>query len=173
MIRGLRDGTDLDYEMQMAGMNADHGAGTADGFPAGQPFASRTITATLGSSDSLDGRRHQPLRSRGGRRAAEAPNSRNSPGSTDHAAQEARFVLRRSRRPAGRFGRGLRRRTREHDDHHAEGWRRDGRRCAPTSRRSMSRRSRSWCAKAPMTTSPSTASSTASWPRPATSSTAT
>ena len=43
----------------------------------------------------------------------------------------------------------------------------------PTWRQSMSRRSRSWCARAPTTTSPSTASSTASWRRPATCSSAT
>ena len=35
LIRGLRDGTDLDYEMQMAGMNETHGARAADRVSAG------------------------------------------------------------------------------------------------------------------------------------------
>ena len=47
LIRGLRDGTDFDYEMQMAGMNERHGAGRADRVPAGFADASRPITATL------------------------------------------------------------------------------------------------------------------------------
>ncbi len=46
LIRGLRDGTDLDYEMQMAGMNRQMAADVQTVFlPAG--VASRPITATL------------------------------------------------------------------------------------------------------------------------------
>ena len=46
MIRGLRDGTDLDYEMQMAGMNRQMAPDIQTIFlPAGT--ASRPITATL------------------------------------------------------------------------------------------------------------------------------
>ncbi len=46
LIRGLRDGTDLDYEMQMAGMNAQMAPDVQTVFlPAG--IASRPITATL------------------------------------------------------------------------------------------------------------------------------
>ena len=46
MIRGLRDGTDLDYEMQMAGMNRQMAPDVQTIFlPAGT--ASRPITATL------------------------------------------------------------------------------------------------------------------------------
>jgi pantetheine-phosphate adenylyltransferase len=46
LIRGLRDGTDLDYEMQMAGMNAQMAPDIQTVFlPAGT--ASRPITATL------------------------------------------------------------------------------------------------------------------------------
>ncbi len=46
LIRGLRDGTDLDYEMQMAGMNRQMAADVQTVFlPAGS--ASRPITATL------------------------------------------------------------------------------------------------------------------------------
>jgi pantetheine-phosphate adenylyltransferase len=46
LIRGLRDGTDLDYEMQMAGMNRQMAADIQTIFlPAGT--ASRPITATL------------------------------------------------------------------------------------------------------------------------------
>lgn len=46
LVRGLRDGTDLDYEMQMAGMNRQMAADIQTVFlPAGT--ASRPITATL------------------------------------------------------------------------------------------------------------------------------
>ena len=46
LIRGLRDGTDLDYEMQMAGMNRQMAPEVQTVFlPAG--VASRPITATL------------------------------------------------------------------------------------------------------------------------------
>jgi pantetheine-phosphate adenylyltransferase len=46
LIRGLRDGTDFDYEMQMAGMNAAMQAGIQTVFlPASPPV--RPITATL------------------------------------------------------------------------------------------------------------------------------
>jgi pantetheine-phosphate adenylyltransferase len=46
LIRGLRDGTDLDYEMQMAGMNRQMAPDIQTVFlPAG--VASRPITATL------------------------------------------------------------------------------------------------------------------------------
>src|ERR1700745_3874348 len=46
MIRGLRDGTDLDYEMQLAGMNQTMAPAVQTGFlPASAPI--RPITATL------------------------------------------------------------------------------------------------------------------------------
>lgn len=46
LIRGLRDGTDLDYEMQMAGMNGEMAPGVQTVFlPASPPV--RHITATL------------------------------------------------------------------------------------------------------------------------------
>jgi pantetheine-phosphate adenylyltransferase len=46
LVRGLRDGTDLDYEMQMAGMNRQMAPGLQTIFlPAGTAF--RPITATL------------------------------------------------------------------------------------------------------------------------------
>jgi len=46
LIRGLRDGTDLDYEMQMAGMNGTMAPGLQTVFlPASPPV--RMITATL------------------------------------------------------------------------------------------------------------------------------
>jgi pantetheine-phosphate adenylyltransferase len=46
LVRGLRDGTDLDYEMQMAGMNGDMAPGLQTVFlPASPP--TRHITATL------------------------------------------------------------------------------------------------------------------------------
>ncbi|MDE2365000.1 MAG: pantetheine-phosphate adenylyltransferase [Hyphomicrobiales bacterium] len=46
MIRGLRDGTDLDYEMQMAGMNGTMAPQVHTVFFAASP-AARHITATL------------------------------------------------------------------------------------------------------------------------------
>ena len=46
MIRGLRDGTDLDYEMQMAGMNRTMAPELQTVFLPASP-AVRTITATL------------------------------------------------------------------------------------------------------------------------------
>lgn len=46
MIRGLRDGTDLDYEMQMAGMNGAMEAGIQTVFLPASPLV-RPITATL------------------------------------------------------------------------------------------------------------------------------
>lgn len=46
MIRGLRDGTDLDYEMQMAGMNGAMAPDIKTVFLPASP-ASRHITATL------------------------------------------------------------------------------------------------------------------------------
>ncbi|RAH98968.1 pantetheine-phosphate adenylyltransferase [Acuticoccus sediminis] len=46
LIRGLRDGTDLDYEMQMAGMNGTLAPELSTIFVAASP-ATRHITATL------------------------------------------------------------------------------------------------------------------------------
>jgi pantetheine-phosphate adenylyltransferase len=46
LIRGLRDGTDFDYEMQMAGMNQAMAAGVQTVFLPASP-AARPITATL------------------------------------------------------------------------------------------------------------------------------
>lgn len=46
LIRGLRDGTDLDYEMQMTGMNETMDPGILTVFLPASP-ASRPITATL------------------------------------------------------------------------------------------------------------------------------
>jgi pantetheine-phosphate adenylyltransferase len=46
LIRGIRDGTDLDYEMQMAGMNAAMEPGLRTIFIPASP-ATRHITATL------------------------------------------------------------------------------------------------------------------------------
>ncbi|MCO6050676.1 pantetheine-phosphate adenylyltransferase [Mesorhizobium sp. RP14(2022)] len=46
ILRGVRDGTDLDYEMQMAGMNTAMAPGIQTVFLPAKP-ASRPITATL------------------------------------------------------------------------------------------------------------------------------
>ena len=46
LIRGLRDGTDLDYEMQMAGMNGAMAPGVQTVFLPASPLV-RPITATL------------------------------------------------------------------------------------------------------------------------------
>jgi pantetheine-phosphate adenylyltransferase len=46
MVRGLRDGTDLDYEMQLAGMNAVMAPDVQTVFLPASPMV-RPITATL------------------------------------------------------------------------------------------------------------------------------
>ncbi|MGE0846664.1 MAG: pantetheine-phosphate adenylyltransferase [Flavobacteriaceae bacterium] len=46
IVRGLRDGTDLDYEMQMAGMNREMAPGISTVFLPASPSV-RHITATL------------------------------------------------------------------------------------------------------------------------------
>ena len=46
LVRGLRDGTDLDYEMQMAAMNAAMAPGVQTVFVPASPLV-RPITATL------------------------------------------------------------------------------------------------------------------------------
>ena len=46
LIRGLRDGTDLDYEMQMAGMNGTMAPDVVTVFLPASPMV-RPITATL------------------------------------------------------------------------------------------------------------------------------
>jgi pantetheine-phosphate adenylyltransferase len=46
MVRGLRDGTDLDYEMQLAGMNAAMAPDVQTVFLPASPLV-RPITATL------------------------------------------------------------------------------------------------------------------------------
>ena len=59
LIRGLRDGNDFDYEMQMAGMNG-HVAGHPDGVSAG--FASRTPDHRhFGRQIAQNGRRYHAL----------------------------------------------------------------------------------------------------------------
>jgi peptidylprolyl isomerase len=66
MIRGLRDGTDLDYEMQLAGMNETMAPEVHTVFlPASG--AVRPITATLVRQIAADGRRRSPLRAAIGR----------------------------------------------------------------------------------------------------------
>ena len=69
LIRGLRDATDFDYEMQMAGHERGHGAGRADGVPAG--FAGGAPDHRhIGAPDRRHGRRR--LRLRAGRRRGAA-----------------------------------------------------------------------------------------------------
>ncbi len=66
LIRGLRDGTDLDYEMQMAGMNDAMAPGSADGVPAG--LADRAPDHRhIGAPDRGHGRRRLELRAGLGR----------------------------------------------------------------------------------------------------------
>ena len=61
LIRGLRDGTDLDYEMQMAGMNGTMAPGLQTVFlpatPGGPPHHRHACPA-----DRPDGRRHSAFR---------------------------------------------------------------------------------------------------------------
>ena len=66
MIRGLRDGTDLDYEMQIAGMNETMAPEVHTVFvPAS--VAVRPITATLVRQIAPDGRRRLRVRAAFGR----------------------------------------------------------------------------------------------------------
>ncbi len=61
LIRGLRDGTDFDYEMQMAGMNEAMAPERADRVPAG--FADGAPDHRhIGASDRRHGRRRLRLR---------------------------------------------------------------------------------------------------------------
>ena len=60
IVRGLRDSTDFNYEMQMAGMNGADGAGAADGVPA-RLLAGETDHRDPGAPDRLDGRRRHWL----------------------------------------------------------------------------------------------------------------
>ena len=66
MIRGLRDGTDLDYEMQMAGMNETMAPELQTVFLPASPSVAHHHRHT-GAPDRLDGRRHPALRSCAGR----------------------------------------------------------------------------------------------------------
>ncbi len=63
LIRGLRDGTDLDYEMQMAGMNAADGSGHSDRLSSGGRD-DQTDYGHIGPADRGDGRRCQRFRAR-------------------------------------------------------------------------------------------------------------
>ena len=60
MIRGLRDGTDLDYEMQMAGMNETMAPELQTVFLPASPSV-RTITATLVRQIALMGGNVRPF----------------------------------------------------------------------------------------------------------------
>ena len=66
LIRGLRDGTDFDYEMQMAGMNGAMAPDVQTVFLPASP-ASGPITATLVRQIAAHGRRRVGLRAGAGR----------------------------------------------------------------------------------------------------------
>ncbi len=70
LIRGLRSGTDFDYEMEMAGMNGVDGARRADRVPAGLAAGPPDHRHT-GAADRLDGRRRLRIRAAAGRRPPE------------------------------------------------------------------------------------------------------
>ena len=70
MIRGLRDGTDLDYEMQMAGMNETMAPELQTVFLPASPSV-RTITATLVRQIASMGGDIRPFVPTGGRCAAQ------------------------------------------------------------------------------------------------------
>ena len=70
MIRGLRDGTDLDYEMQTRRHERGHGAGGANRVRSGLAWRPPDHRHT-GASNRGHGRRRLGLRSRGGRRQPE------------------------------------------------------------------------------------------------------
>ena len=92
MIRGLRDGTDLDYEMQMAGMNETMAPGIQT--VSCRPAAVRTITATLVRQIAAMGGDIRPSCRRGRRRAL-SPNSRQDLSIPEiyHAAEQARSLI--------------------------------------------------------------------------------
>ena len=70
IVRGLRDGTDFDYEMQMAGMNGAMAPELRTVFlPASSPVQADHRDA--GAPDRLDGRRRLPLRPAERRQGAE------------------------------------------------------------------------------------------------------
>ena len=85
MIRGLRDGTDLDYEMQIAGMNETMAPEVHTVFlPAS--VAVRPITATLVRQIAADGRRRFRLRAAIGRSQPEDQiRELSTPGRRHHA----------------------------------------------------------------------------------------
>ena len=70
MVRGLRDGTDLDYEMQIAGMNETMAPEGADGVRAGLRRGSPDHRHT-GAADRGDGRRRFRLRASASRGPAQ------------------------------------------------------------------------------------------------------
>ena len=70
LIRGLRDGTDLDYEMQMAGMNGAMAPDIQTVFLPASP-ARAPDHRHIGAADRRHGRRRLGLRAGRGRRAAE------------------------------------------------------------------------------------------------------
>ena len=61
MIRGLRDGTDLDYEMQIVGHEPDHGARRSDRVPAGLAWRPPDHRHT-GAPDRRHGRQCRAVR---------------------------------------------------------------------------------------------------------------
>ena len=63
LSRGLRDGTDFDYEMQMAGMNGAMAPGIADGVSARQPRGA-AHHRNAGAADRADGWRRLRVRLR-------------------------------------------------------------------------------------------------------------
>ena len=65
IFRGLRDGTDFDYEMQMAGMNGAMAPLCQTVFVAASPQV-RHIAANFGAPDCGYGRRRVPVRLGGG-----------------------------------------------------------------------------------------------------------
>ena len=106
MIRGLRDGTDLDYEMQMAGMNETMAPELQTVFLPASPSV-RTITATLVrqiASMGGDIRPFVPAAVAGALNAKFEPNR--LPG--DHPMQLKKLAsfTRRARRPFGRVPAG-------------------------------------------------------------------
>ena len=74
MIRGLRDGTDLDYEMQIAGMNETMAPEVHTVFVPASP-AVRPITATLVRQIAAMGGDVSAFVPPGGRQPASRPNS--------------------------------------------------------------------------------------------------
>ena len=176
LIRGLRNGTDFDYEMEMAGMNGAMAPEVQTVFlPASPPV--RPITATLVRQIASMGGDVTPFRAALRRRPPEGQVRRPRPAIELQGVSMIRLLACSGRahlRGACRGPEAARRgRSAEHAPARHHAWAGSSSSCGPTLRPSTSSASSSSRAKATTTTCRSIASSQASWRRPAMASAAT